>query len=253
MISSSSPAPKRKAAAAKRQVKKPSAKPATKASAPSDSGLVDQVRAMAGKFLDLNSATVVAGRALQTAGKVSRALRDGQAVEAAGEVVNAVLPGVLAPATWVKTGAAIRGLRESAGLTIAEVGAAINLKDPSLIEALENGRMALSFELILRLSAVLGRNDPVGFIMKFTRNSNPELWKSLEALGVGKLLLQTVREREFGNIYRSHDDARNLSDQEFAEILSFTQAAFEMAMALRTRHAARRRKGVSGRGAAPKS
>jgi transcriptional regulator with XRE-family HTH domain len=130
-------------------------------------------------------------------------------------------------------------MRETAGLTIAEVGAAIDLKDPSLIEAIENGRLALSFELILRLAAVFGRNDPVGFVMRLTRSSNPELWKSLEALGVGKLVLQTVREHQFVNVYRSNDDARALSDEEFAEILSFTQAAFEMAMALRARHLAR--------------
>jgi transcriptional regulator with XRE-family HTH domain len=130
-------------------------------------------------------------------------------------------------------------MRESAGLTIAEVGAAIDLKDPSLIEALENGRIALSFELILRLAAVFGRNDPVGFVMRFTRTANPDLWKSLEGLGVGKLVLQTVREHQFVNVYRSNDDARTLSDEEFAEILSFTQAAFETAMALRARYLAR--------------
>jgi hypothetical protein len=61
------------------------------------------------------------------------------------------------------------------------------------------------------------------------------LWKTLEGLGVGKLVLQTVREHQFVNVYRSNDEARALSDEEFTEILTFTQAAFEMAMALRTR------------------
>ena len=194
---------------------------------------------MAGRLLDLGSATAVAGRALQTAGKVSRALQEGHPIDAASEVVRAVLPGVGDTAAWAKTGAALRAVRETAGLTIAEVGQAIDLKDPSLIEAIENGRLALSFELILRLAAVFGRNDPVGFVMRFTRASNPELWQTLEALGVGRLVLQTVREHQFVNVYRSNDDARALSDEEFAEILSFTQAAFEMAMALRARHARR--------------
>lgn len=179
---------------------------------------------MAGRLLDISSATVVAGRALQTA----------------SDVVRAVLPGGAEPAAWAKTGAAIRTMRETAGLTITEVSAAIDLKDPSLIEALENGRMALSFELILRLAAVIGRNDPVGFVMRFTRSSNPDLWKSLEALGVGKFVLHSVRERELANIYRSNDAARDLGDEEFAEILSFTRAAFEMAMALQARRGARR-------------
>jgi transcriptional regulator with XRE-family HTH domain len=190
-------------------------------------------------LLDLGSATVLAGRAMETAGKVSRALQDGHPLDAASEVVRAVLPSVTEPAAWAKTGAAIRAMRESAGLTIAEVGAAIDLKDPSLIEALENGRIALSFELILRLAAVFGRNDPVGFVMRFTRTANPDLWKSLEGLGVGRLVLQTVREHQFVNVYRSNDEARTLSDEEFAEILSFTQAAFETAMALRARFLAR--------------
>ncbi|WP_300454288.1 helix-turn-helix transcriptional regulator [Accumulibacter sp.] len=228
---------KRKPAAAKRGPEKLAA--AKSAATPSEPGLVDQVRAMAGRLLDISSAAGVAGRAVQTAGKVSRALRHGQPFEAASEVVKAVLPGVGEPTAWRKTGEAIRAMREAAGLTIAEVGAAIDLKDPSLIEALENGRIALSFELILRLAAVFGRSDPIGFVIGLTRSSNPELWKSLEALGVGKLVLQTVREHQFVNVYRSNDDARGLSDEEFAEILAFTQAAFEMAMALRTRYAAR--------------
>lgn len=239
MTSSPLPSLKRKAPAAKRPARKSS--PAAKAAAiaaPVEPGLVDQVRAMAGRLLDISAAAGVAGRALETAGKVSRALRDGQALAAASEVVRAVLPSMAEPAAWGKTGAAIRAMREAAGLTIAEVGAAIDLKDPSLIEALENGRIALSFELILRLAAVFGRSDPIGFIMTFTRSSNPDLWKSLEALGVGKLVLQSVREHQFVNVYRSNDDARGLSDEEFVEILSFTQAAFEMAMALRTRYAA---------------
>jgi transcriptional regulator with XRE-family HTH domain len=239
MTSSPLPSVKRKAPAAKRPARKSS--PAAKAAAiaaPVEPGLVDQVRAMAGRLLDISAAAGVAGRALETASKVSRALRDGQALAAASEVVRAVLPSMAEPAAWGKTGAAIRAMREAAGLTIAEVGAAIDLKDPSLIEALENGRIALSFELILRLAAVFGRSDPIGFIMTFTRSSNPDLWKSLEALGVGKLVLQSVREHQFVNVYRSNDDARGLSDEEFVEILSFTQAAFEMAMALRTRYAA---------------
>ncbi|MBK6336987.1 MAG: hypothetical protein IPF60_15005 [Betaproteobacteria bacterium] len=42
-----------------------------------------------------------------------------------------------------------------------------------------------------------------------------------------------AREREFANIYRGSDAARRLSDVEFAAVLSFTRAAFEMALAFR--------------------
>ncbi|MCX7161533.1 MAG: helix-turn-helix transcriptional regulator, partial [Rhodocyclales bacterium] len=157
----------------------------------------------------------------------------------AAEVAKALLPGLSEPGVWTRTGATLRRIREAAGLTIAEVGAAINLKDPSLIEAWENGRIAVPFELILRLAAVLGRNDPIGFVMKFTRGSNPDLWRSLEALGVGRLLIQSAREREFANIYRGDDEARSLNDKEFAEVLAFTRAAFEMAMEFRGRNTKR--------------
>jgi transcriptional regulator with XRE-family HTH domain len=204
---------------------------------PAESGLVEQMRTMAGRVLDMGAATVGAAKTLHTASEVAKALRKGKPMEAAADVLKAIMPGLSEPGVWARTGATLRRLRKAAGLTITEVGTAINLKDPSLIEAWENGRIAVPFELILRLAAVLGRNDPVGFIMKFTRSSNPDLWRSLEGLGVGKLLIQSAREREFANIYRGDDEARSLSDAEFAEVLTFTRAAFEMAMAFRGRKA----------------
>ncbi|MDP1611482.1 MAG: helix-turn-helix transcriptional regulator [Sulfuritalea sp.] len=223
--------PKRKAPARKRAP----AKRAVSAVEAAEPGLVDQMRAMAGRVLDIGAATVGAAASLRTASEVARALGKGKTMEAAGEVLKALLPGLPEPGVWARTGATLRRLRQATGLTITEVGAAINLKDPSLIEAWESGRIAVPFEIILRLAAVLGRNDPVGFVMKFTRGSNPDLWRSLENLGVGKLLVQSAREREFANIYRADDEARKLSDQEFAAVLAFTRAAFEMAMAFRER------------------
>jgi hypothetical protein len=64
-----------------------------------------------------------------------------------------------------------------------------------------------------------------------TRSYNPGTWKTLEALGIGKLVVQAGREREFANIYRSHDAGRNLSDADFAAVLAFTDAAFKTALA----------------------
>lgn len=217
--------------------KRPAPVPAVETPAPdfAESGLVDQMRAMAGKVLDIGAATVGAAKSLHAASEVARSLSNGKTMEAAADVLRALLPGLSEPGVWKRTGAALRRVREATGLTITEVGAAINLKDPSLIEAWENGRIAVPFELILRLAAVLGRNDPIGFVMKFTRSSNPDLWRSLEGLGVGKLLIQSAREREFANIYRADDEARKLTDEEFAAVLTFTRAAFEMAMAFRGR------------------
>ena len=132
-----------------------------------------------------------------------------------------------------RTGTVLRGMREAAGLSLKEVGEAINLKDPTLLELVENGKVALPFEIILRLASVLGRNDPISFVMRFTRSYNPEVWHTLENLGIGRFAVQAGREREFANIYRGSDVARGLSDDDYSAVLAFTKAAFEMAIAFR--------------------
>ncbi len=130
-----------------------------------------------------------------------------------------------------EAGASLRDFREVAGLTVTEVSDAIQLPDQSLLTAVENGTATLSFELILRLAALLARHDPVPFIIRFTRTYNPEVWSLLEDWGLGRLPLHIEREREFINIYRRHDSARKLSDEEFDHVLKFTRTAFEMALA----------------------
>jgi hypothetical protein len=50
--------------------------------------------------------------------------------------------------------------------------------------------------------------------------------------------VQAGREREFANVYRGSDAARRLSDDEFAAVLAFTKAAFELALAFRSGSAA---------------
>jgi transcriptional regulator with XRE-family HTH domain len=145
-----------------------------------------------------------------------------------------------------KAGTALRGLREAAGLSVRQVGEAIDLKDPALLDLVENGKVALPFEIVLRLASVLGRNDPLSFVMRFTRSYNPEVWRTLEALGIGRLALHAGREREFVNVYRGSDAARALSDEDFAAVLAFVKQAFEMALAFRSgnmplRHGAKRK------------
>ncbi|MDH5246161.1 MAG: helix-turn-helix domain-containing protein [Betaproteobacteria bacterium] len=132
-----------------------------------------------------------------------------------------------------RTGNVLRGMREAAGLSLKEVGEAIDLRDPTLLDLVENGKVALPFEMILRLASVLGRNDPISFVMRFTRSYNPEVWRTLENLGIGRFAVQAGREREFANIYRGSDAARRLDDAEFSAVLSFTRAAFDMAIAFR--------------------
>ena len=129
-----------------------------------------------------------------------------------------------------EAGRTLKDLREVAGLTRDELSEALDLKDHSLIEAVENGTATLSFELVLRLAALLARHDPIPVILKFTRSYNPELWKMLKDWGIGRLSLHFERERQFINIYRRHDAARKLSDEGFVRVLDFTRAAFEMAL-----------------------
>lgn len=129
-----------------------------------------------------------------------------------------------------EAGLMLKDLREVAGLTRDELGEALDLKDHSLIEAVENGTAILSFELILRLAAVLARHDPIPVVFKFTRTYNPDLWNILDDWGIGRLTLHFERERQFINIFRRHDAARKLSNEGFAKVLAFTQTAFEMSL-----------------------
>lgn len=129
-----------------------------------------------------------------------------------------------------ETGACLKDLRELAGLTRSELSEALDLSDQSLLEAVENGTATLSFELILRLAAVLARHDPVPFIIRFTRTYNPEIWSMLEKWGIGRIPVHFERERQFINIYRSQDAVRKLSEEGFQRVLHFTRAAFEMAL-----------------------
>ena len=129
-----------------------------------------------------------------------------------------------------EAGASLKDIREVAGLTLKDLSDAVQLPDQSLLKAVENGTATLSFELILRLSALLARHDPLPFIIKFTRTYNPEVWAVLEDWGLGRIPLQLEREREFINIYRSNDAARKLSDAGFQRVLGFTRSAFETAL-----------------------
>jgi transcriptional regulator with XRE-family HTH domain len=131
-----------------------------------------------------------------------------------------------------KAGSLLQDLRQTAGLTAQDLGRALGLSDVSELERIESGKVAMPFELILRAASVLGRKDPVTFIMQATRAYNPEMWRTLEALGVGKLVVQGAREREFANLYRARDAARKLDDAQFASLLAFVGAAFDLALDL---------------------
>lgn len=165
----------------------------------------------------------------------------GAAADLSMSAAKAILVKPEQRAALEKTGAALRGMREAAGLSVREVGQAIDLKDPELLDLVENGKAALPFEIILRLASVLGRNDPISFVLRFTRAYNPEVWHTLESLGIGRLARQAGREREFVNVYRGSDAARALTDEDFAAVLAFVKQAFELALAFRSGKTAHRR------------
>jgi transcriptional regulator with XRE-family HTH domain len=151
-----------------------------------------------------------------------------RALETGGREIGTWLP----DATDMRreAGAYLRELRELTGLTIDELADAIELTDHSVLRAVEAGTATISFELILRLAAILARHDPAPFVMRLVRSYNPLLWQLLEDWGVGRLPVQGVREREFVNILRASDDARALSDEDFERVLDFTRASFETAL-----------------------
>ncbi|MBL8385899.1 MAG: helix-turn-helix transcriptional regulator [Burkholderiales bacterium] len=148
-------------------------------------------------------------------------------------LVSPVLNHPAATASLQRAGALLHDVRETAGLSIQDLGRAIDLKDATLIEHFEAGKVALPFDVILRIAAVLGRNDPLPFVMRLLRESNPRLAKTLEDLGVGKLVVHIGREREFVNLYRGKDELRSLDDEEFAALLQIVDAALKMALSAR--------------------
>jgi hypothetical protein len=129
-----------------------------------------------------------------------------------------------------ETGSYLRDAREVAGLTLMELSESLDLEDKSFLGAVENGTATLSFELILRSAALVARHDPVPYVMRMTRTYNPGIWRILDDWGVGRVTLAFEREREFVNILRPHDGARQLSDEGFARVLDVTRSAFELAL-----------------------
>jgi transcriptional regulator with XRE-family HTH domain len=142
--------------------------------------------------------------------------------------ISALLPDVSRARR--EAGGYLRELRELAGLTREELADAVDLSDHSLLEAVEAGTATLSFEMILRLAAILARHDPVPFVARLLRSHNPLLWELFCDWGVDRIPLQFERERELVNVLRGSDQARELSDADFAHVLAFTRAAFEMAL-----------------------
>ncbi len=209
--------------------KKPAtpAKPARKRAGRKASGPVDTLM---GKFVpDLPLLGMVRDLGRWADGLLSSA-------GAGARMASLVAPVMASPsaaASLKRAGALLHDVRETAGLSVTDLGAAIDLKDASLLEHFEAGKVALPFDVILRIAGVLGRNDPVPFVMRLLRESNPRLAKTLEDMGIGKLVAHVGREREFVNLYRGRDELRALSNEEFAALLEVVDSALTMALAAR--------------------
>ena len=197
--------------------------------------------------------------AVDAASSLTGSIRNlaGQVIDIAGAAVDASLGvgGLLARDAiqrkdLARAGAFLRKVREQAGLTIADVGQAVDLKDAMLLELAESGKAALPFEVILRLAAVLARNDPIPFVLNLTNTYSPAIGRTLKALGIGRLVEHARREHDFVNVYRARDAARRLSDAEFARVLAFVEAAFDLALDFTAREPARRKAGKAAAGAA---
>lgn len=139
-------------------------------------------------------------------------------------------PLVKSPASKKAVAAAgkfLHDARETAGLSIDELAQALKLEDHSVLELAERGKVAIPFEIILRIASLLARNDPIPFVVELSRGYAPGVWKAFEQLGMANLILHTAREHEFINIYRSRDALRTLSDAQFAHLLGFVGSAVD--------------------------
>ncbi len=128
-----------------------------------------------------------------------------------------------------EAGRIVEDARKVAGLTLADLAEATG-RDPQEIDAVEKGTSTVSFELLLRLASLLARHDPVPFLMKYLRTSDPAVVQFLEDWGLGRLPVTYERERRFLNILRRRDEARALGDDSFERLVAFTEQAFHLAL-----------------------
>ena len=201
--------PPRRKPPRKRATAPPAALPPTPEPTPNVPAPVPESPSLVGRLTRLPGA--MADTVTDTLRKV------GQVTETPWRVGKALLLSPEQAEAMRHAGEYVRDLRLVAGLTLDDLNAALELKDHSLLAAVEKGTAALSFDLILRLAAVLARRDPVPVVLQLARVYRPDLWRILEDWGVGRLSLQFERERQFVNIYRRHDQAGAQNDGEDAD------------------------------------
>ncbi len=124
----------------------------------------------------------------------------------------------------------LRDARETAGMSLKELGESLGLSDNSVLEDVESGESIMPLEMMLRSAALLARHDPIPFLIKFMRTYNPALEERLEQWGVLTLPKNFERERRFVNIYRQHDVLRNLTDEEHERFIEYMNSSTELVL-----------------------
>ncbi|MBT8151684.1 MAG: helix-turn-helix domain-containing protein, partial [Gammaproteobacteria bacterium] len=72
-------------------------------------------------------------------------------------------------------GRSLKDLRQVTGISLDELAGAIDMSNTDLLSAIEEGRAALPFEILLRLASFYARNNPLPFILKYARTYNPRI------------------------------------------------------------------------------
>ena len=138
---------------------------------------------------------------------------------------------------WMgRAGTAIQDARVTAGLSLDGLAGALDMEDKTLLKAMEQGSATVSFEMILRMTSLLARNDPVPFLISLVRGFNPRLWALLEDWGIGHLPTMVERDRKWMNLYRGNDAVRQLPEPEFNQVLEFCRASLDTAMVFRAQN-----------------
>ncbi len=145
-----------------------------------------------------------------------------------GALLNTLEPERLE--AMAEAGRFLRDARETAGMSLKDLAENLGVSDNSVLEDVESGDSIMPLELMLRSAALLARHDPIPFLIKFMRTYNPALEERLEKWGVLTLPKNFERERRFVNIYRQHDQLRNLSDDEHARFIEYMNSSTELVL-----------------------
>jgi hypothetical protein len=124
----------------------------------------------------------------------------------------------------------LQDARETAGLSLNELGESLGLADDEVLKDVESGEKIMPLELMLRSASLLARHDPIPFLIKFMRTYNPSLGETLEQWGVLSLPKNYERERRFVNLYRQHDALRTLSDEEYARFNEYMDSSISLVL-----------------------